>query len=373
MSHNLNIAANGQYSFFASTKKYGLPWHELGQLVDGAKNWQDAMRLANLNWSVSKRPLYAKIPRLEGTREYREIAAWGIFRDDTNEFLGSVGDVYETIQNLEAFSFVDALLEAQNGAHFETAGALGNGERIFATAEIPYSIAPARAPDDKTNCFLLFETSHDGSLAASAKLTTIRVVCNNTLSMALSERGYGTLKVRHSESGHDKLERAKKLITGVQQSVETLKEKFNVLSRRKITAKISNEVMNKLFGADWKDSTRKTNQVAKIAEIFDHNDGNAFPQLRGTAYNLLQACTNFSDHERTVRQTEGKSGMSTEALQAESALFGTGELFKSRALEYILAETETADLLPDTPIVAPVATTTAGKANLDNILSMVNV
>lgn len=368
MSHNLNYL-NGRHSFFCASDRYGLPWHNLGQIVDQAQTWQNAIQLAQLNWTVSKRPLFSKI----SDGNYQEISSWGIFRDDNGIFLGSVGKVYEIIQNKEAFDFVDTLLEQQNGAHYETAGALGNGERIFVTARIPYDISPDRAKDDISNCFLLFETSHDGSISATAKLTTVRVVCNNTLNVALSTKGYGQLKVKHSESGHDKLDQAKKLITGIQQSVSQLKEKFNILAKRKVTQKINTQIMERLFGQDWKNGTRKVNQVEKIAKLFESNDGNKFPEIKGTAYNLLQAITNYSDHDRSVRSTEGKEQMTTEALQAESALFGSGETFKAKALEYILQETECSELLPDCPIVSPVATTASAKSNIDNILSQIAV
>ncbi len=184
------------------------------------------------------------------------------------------------------------------------------------------------------------------SLSATAKLTTVRVVCQNTLNMALSHSGLGSLKVRHSASGSDKLQRAKSLLSGVKQNVDTLKEKLNLLANRKIDRTITRQIMDKMFGQDWKESPRKLNQVERIAHLFDYNDNNQFPTIRGSAYNLLQAVTNYTDHERSVRETEGKQGMSTQAIRAEGALFGTGDRFKTQALDVILAETSQAPEMP---------------------------
>lgn len=337
--HNLN-SSNGRFSF-AYNKKNGDPWHMLGQSVNGAMTAAQAIELANMTWSVEKKQL--KHPELNTL-----IDSYGIFRSDNNAFLGNVGSVYTPIQNVQAFEFVDGLLEAESQANYDTAGVLGAGETIFINVSLPYQISPDRAPDDITKTNLAFITSHDGSMSATAKLGTVRVVCNNTVQIALNQRGMATLRVKHSASGHRKLEEGKKLFTGVKQSVETMKEKLNFLANKRITNVEINDTMNRLFGDDWKDSAVKRNQIERISRIFESNDRNAFPTVRGSAYNLFQACTDWSDHERTVRQTAGKAGMSNRELLAESALFGSGDEFKTDALEIVL---EAAKNAPDMPMI----------------------
>jgi len=365
--------ANGQHGF-AFNRNNGLPWHNLGTPVDGAMTWREAMEKAGLNWTVSKRQLfaYSELDEFGHDKSYMPVDAWGIFRDDNNCFLGSVGNQYTPIQNEHAFDFVDSLLEASDGAHYDTAGALFNGERIFVSATIPYSISPDRARDDKTNCYLLFETSHDGSMAATAKLTTVRVVCNNTLSAALRNSGFGTLKVRHSAGGTDKLNRAKRLFTGVQQSVESLREKFNILANRKINSTQSTAIMDSLFGKDWKESTQKRNQVERIAYLFDNNDNNAFPEIKGSAYAMLQSFTNWVDHDRSVRQTERMNGMSIDQVRTQAAVFNGGDALKQKAVEVILNETVGSDAMPEPTRYYETARTPEPSA-VDSILDMVNV
>jgi phage/plasmid-like protein (TIGR03299 family) len=367
MAHDLMKRADGKYAL-AYNAKNGLPWHGLGTPVNGAMTWQEAMAAAGLDWSVSKRQLSVKLP---GSSLYTPVESWGIFRDDNNAFLGTVGAQYATIQNREAFDFVDSLLEV-SGAHYDTAGALFNGEQIFLSATIPYSISPDRAPNDTTNCYLMFTTSHDGSMAATAKLCTVRVVCDNTLNMALNGAGYGMVKVKHTETGTDKLQKAKRIFQGVQQSVETLKKKFDILSERKIDSKASNAIMNKLFGKDWQDSTTKRNQVEKIAAIFDNNDNGAFPEIKGSAYAMLQSVTNWVDHHRTVRQTERMTGLTPEQIRAQAAIFNGGAALKEKALEVIMSATNGADAMPAAPkYFESAGVPAAPKSDIDSILAMV--
>ena len=365
MSHNLSINNNGNANF-AFNSNNGLPWHGLGTPVDGAMTWREAMDKAGLGWSVSKRQLFTQIDD-----QFQLVDSWGIFRDDNNCFIGSVGSQYEPIQNIQAFDFVDSLLESTEGAHYDTAGALFNGERIFVSATIPYSIAPDRAPDDKTNCYLMFETSHDGSMAATAKLTTVRVVCNNTLSAALNTAGFGTLKVRHSQSGTDKLNRAKRLFQGVTQSVETLREKFNILANRRIGKNQSSAIMDQLFGKNWKESTQKRNQIERIASLFENNDNNAFPEIKGSAYNMLQAYTNWIDHERSVRKTDRMSNLSIDQVRTQQAVFNGGDALKSKALDVILQYTEDSSPMPEPAMHFQSAGIGSTGSSIDNIMSMV--
>jgi hypothetical protein len=148
--------------------------------------------------------------------------------------------------------------------------------------------------------------------------------------------------------------------------IDDLNAKLNTLALRKMTKESSEKIMAQMFGDDWKDSTRKRDQVQEIATLFSQNDHNAFPEIKGTAYNMLNAFTEYSDHFRGIRQTEGKQLMTTEQIRTEGALWGTGEDMKSNALDTILAMTESNPLRDTTKISVPVS------SKVDSILSMVN-
>lgn len=368
MSHELYMNANGKHSFMYN-RQNGLPWHALGTPLQNCFSVGDAIeQIPEMGMEVEKRQLSIEI-----NGDYHLVNAWGIFRTDNNMMLGSVGNQYTVIQIKDAFSFVDTLLENIDGAHYDTAGLLYNGEQFFLSATIPYSIAPDRAPDDKTNCYLMFTSSHDGSLSATTKLTTVRVVCNNTLNQALNTSGFGTLKVRHSQGGTDKLNRAKNIMTGVTQSVETLKAKFDILANRKMSKDLSKSIMNKMFGKDWPESTQKRNQVEKIATLFSYNDGNAYPEIAGSAYALLQSVTNYVDHERGVRKTDKVDNLSESQIRTQNAIFNGGDQLKQQALEIILQETEQAEEMPELAKVFQSVEIPKKESAVDSILDMITV
>lgn len=370
MAHELNFNTTGKANMIYNSKN-GMPWHGLGTSLDGCFSLSDVLKkVPDMRMKVEKRQLSIEINGV-----YQLVDAWGIFRTDNDVMLSSVGNLYTVIQIEEVFDFVDTLLENIDGAHYDTAGLLYNGEQFFLSASIPYSIAPDRAPDDKTHCFLMFASSHDSSLSTIGKLTTVRTVCKNTLNAAISHSGFGTLKVRHTKGGHEKMDRAKRLITGTQQSVETLKKKFDILANRKVNEDINTKIMTKLFGKGWKDSSQKRNQVEKIAHLFHYNDGNAFPEIGGSAYAMLQSITNYVDHERGVRMTDKVKGLTEQQVRTQNALFNGGEALKTQALEIVLQETEKAEPMPELKRVFQSVDmgTKKDKNDVDSILDMVNV
>jgi len=351
MSHDI-ATINGQHAIVTATDRNGLPWHRLGQTVDSALTWQDAYQKAQLDWTVEKKQLLSP--------EGNPVPAWGIFRSGET-FLGAVGDRYEPIQNKDAFEWVDTVLQAENGAHYESAGALGNGERIWATARIPHDIR-IDGTDDVSKSYLLFATSHDGSLSTICKLTSIRVVCNNTLTAALRGVDKSAIRIKHTVSAKQKLEDAKVLIQQAGVNIQNLNEKLNELAKRKVDGTIAKNVFARVFGKDWAESTRKTNKAAQIAELFERNDNNAFPEIRGTAFNLLNGFTEYADHYSSVRKTSGRG--ETEQVRVENALFGSAEKLKQDALDAILEATEHAPRRSKKEIYQ--------SASIDNILSQVN-
>ncbi len=336
MAHNLYTDRNGRTAMFCTGGRKAA-WHELGQRTPDAQTWDQAMTLAGLDWEVVKKQLFGSIS--EDGSNLQPIPAWGIFRNSDAAYLGTVGDQYTVIQNRYAFDFVDALLEAENGAHYESAGALGNGERIWCLAKVPHVITVAG--EDKSEVYLLFTTSHDGSMAATAKLSTVRVVCQNTLNQALSCNG-SMVRVKHTRDAERRLDQAKRLMEGVGADAKKLEEKLNLLATRKMTRDSLKSIMDRLFPApkdEKANTTRRENVLADVLRLYESNDRGTFPQIKGTAYNLLNAITEYTDHERTARITEGRKDYSISQARAENAFVGTGDRLKQDALDVILQDT----------------------------------
>ena len=298
--------------------------------------WQEILQHGGLDFDVFKSQLH------DGRG--KPVKAWGTFRwnqaDKTARdasaatFLGVVGEDYRVINHASGFDLVDALMATVSGAHYETAGVLGNGEVVWGLADLGLSV---RVGDDKSNAYLLFVTSHDGSYSYQLRGCMERVVCNNTLDIALSEKTKNVFKVRHTKNAVQRVTMAHEAIATVAGDVKSVEQKLQFLAGRKVTRESFNVLMGRIFPTkrDEDDkpaesSARRDNQLAEILSLYESNDGNAFPEQRGTAYNLLNAITEYTDHTRSTK-LDGR---------AESAMFGSGRLLKDRALNLIVAEAE---------------------------------
>lgn len=359
--HNLSIQ-NGKAEVFVA----GQPaWHRLGVNVEKAQSWKQAIKLAHLDWSIRKEQLHDS--------RGEKVDAFGLFRDDNNAFLASTGNRYTPIQNEDAFTFVDALIGKDGGCHYITAGALGKGDTIWCLAQTPWDIK-IRGTDDITKSFLLFADHRDGK-AAISKLTTTRVVCNNTLNASMYD-GEKIFRLRHTSGVVDRMKHAKNILSSVKGEIKSLDDKMNILARKKATNTVIKTVMEKLFPKIDK-SEQSRNRARDILERYELNDNNAFPKERGTAFNLLNAFTGYIDHDRSVRVgnflVDAPEGISLDTQRdqleyvkrAESSMFGTGDAFKTQALQYILEATEAVPTLSDKQIF--------DMSRVDSILSQVEV
>lgn len=309
MSHQISTVSGKAEVFTANTPA----WYGLGVTVQGTQTWNKAMELAGLNWAVSKRQL-----------EYagKVVGAYGIFRDDADLFLGACGNKYVPIQNRDMFRFMDAIVEADEGAHYESAGALGHGERIWALLRLPDSFTLKGGDEHKI--YLLGANPHDGG-SMITKLTDVRVVCNNTYTAALGKDVDKELRIAHTAAAKERMAAASSALIGVRTELKTLQEKLTFLASRRVTPETVTTVLTRLF-PEIQTSIVQQNQAAQVLLNFESNDSDAFPAQRGTAYSLFNAFTRWIDHQRTARISTIRP--TTEAARGENALFGSGEEFK---------------------------------------------
>ena len=330
MAHNLAFDVNGNARMF---NQGSTPWHGLGTVVDQCQTWQDVIRVAGLGYPLEKLQLISPIDNFPIPDVY------GIFRTDTGECFGPVGKDYSIIPPEYCLEFVDTILEADDDAHYVSAGALGKGERIWVCAQISGEVN-ITGTDDKQYPYLFFATSHDGSLSATCKLSFVRPVCQNTLSQGLNSTG-AFLKVRHTKNADMKMQQAKALMAGVAAQVKDIEAKFNVLATRKVSKESVADTFKRLFGDYENKNTAKTaNKVQAILDRFADNDHGAIPEIGGTAYALLNAITGYVDHEASFRRTNGKENLSADTIRGENAMFGVGASLKESALEIVMEATK---------------------------------
>ncbi len=232
MAHNLNFnEQTGQHSFFSVKEK---AWHGLGKVLDNYPTSAEALKFAGLDFTVIKEDIYTTNFNADGqamdfTQKIKTHFA--TIRQDTGNVLGVVGKDYEIVQNIDAFSFFDSIVGG-DGIQYETAEALGKGERIFITAKLPSYIKVGK--EDLIEQYLFLTTSHDGYGSITAAFTPVRIVCNNTLNAALRNFS-NSIKIRHTANAKDRLEQAHKVMGISNQLSGQLETIFNTWTKVKVT------------------------------------------------------------------------------------------------------------------------------------------
>lgn len=281
MAHNIEFR-NGQYSFVESTRQE-VAWHGLGKHYDNAITAKEALENCGANFEVGLQPIVALSPdmlmRIEQGQDIDSATLQKMIiegrkatmRLDENEALGIVSDSYGIVQNAHAFDFIDMLTTGTKDGNtpvIEAAGVLGRGERVFITAKFPEPVRLAKK-DDVVDLYIVFTTSHDGSGAVNAMVTPIRVVCNNTLNLALRENS-GKLSLRHTSHVTDRLDLTNKdNATMAYKSLnlyntyrEFFEEKLNALAQKKVTDVQLRDIIAKiLFPKESYEVFKRTNDV----------------------------------------------------------------------------------------------------------------
>ncbi len=352
MAHNINTYIGRQAA-----------WHKLGTVTGKYQTTDELLSDPGFQYVVFKSQLRDGLGR--------PVDAWGTFRwnladkvqgrKDAATFLGVVGEDYAVMQHDEGFKSIEALMNTAGNAFYETAGVLGAGEKVWALADLGLA---AKVGDDVQKGYLLFSTGHDGSMAHSYRVCMTRVVCQNTLNAALSEKTKASLTIRHTKNAMNRLTDAREALSLLSHDVVRIEDKLNYLAGRKMNRESMTAIMDRLFPkaknteGEAKETTRRANILADVLKIYELNDGNAFPEQRGTAYNLLNAITNYVDHERSTKD-DGR---------AESALFGSGDTLKSKAMEVIYEGAKTLETVPQRFSVHYSGEST-GSSVLDDVLA----
>ena len=320
MAHNINYnEQTGKHSFFSVKEK---AWHNLGQIVQDYPTSAEAIKHAGLNYTVEKRKLFTfDNENQNGNPDtdiiIPEIEVPGYFstmRTDTEQVLGVVGKDYEVVQNTDAFTFFDAIVGG-DGIQYETAGALGNGERIFITAKLPGYIKVGH--EDLIEQYLFLTTSHDGYGSITAAFTPIRIVCNNTLNAAL--RNYSnSIKIRHTSNAKERLEQAHKVMGISNQLASQLETIFNQWTKIKITdpelhrliqlAMVPNkEVLENINTGKWDELSTCFNNICN--SVFEYAQTSPTQQTettRGTLFGVYNSVTGYFQNVRSYKNEEAK-------------------------------------------------------------------
>lgn len=303
------------------------PWHRLGQNVADCQTSAEAIRLACLDWRVDMRPIAATMA--DGTLVDCPDN-FATVRSDTGAILGVVGSSYRPLQNSEAFDFMDSLV-GEKLAMFETAGAIKGGRQVWVMARIPKEYQIARG--DIVAPYALLTSSHDGTRAIRILPTSVRVVCNNTLTLALSLGGGEGIAINHTHGLKGRLEDARRKLGIVCQRLDSFADQASTLVRRSLSRA---ELCDYFAGLVADRSAKQQKDIlSRFAANLD-NSRNTVGGISGSAWAAYNAVSEWADHEMRVM------GQSTEEKlnnRLQSIWFGTACKLKQAAWESALALT----------------------------------
>lgn len=285
---DVKMAANVETMFSVREK----PWHGLGTIVKEAPTSADAIRLAGLDWSVVQEPIYTNFNRVvEGYRAN--------VRSSDRKVLGVVSDRYKVVQNVDAFSFTDELLG--KGVRYETAGSLQEGKKVWLLARLPreYIIA-----GERISPYLVFSNTHDGSGSVKVAITPVRVVCNNTLNLALgtAKRSFSMI---HTGNIQDKIQEAKDTLFMAEEYMDCLGVEFEQLRRQKITDAQVKEYIELLLPMEKDPTPIQSKNIIRLREdmMKRYYDAPDLQKVGNNAYRLINAVSDFATHSNPLRRT----------------------------------------------------------------------
>lgn len=269
-----------------------VPWHGLGTIIQEAVTSKEAIKLAELDWNVVSNPIYDNMGReIKGFKANT--------RDKDNSVLGIVSDRYQIVQNSEAFEFTDSLI-GDGEVKYETAGSLKGGRQVWMLAKMPQK----KILDDAFDHYICFSNTHDGTGAIKVCMTPIRVVCNNTLNLALSTatRSWST---KHMGDLAGKLHEAQMTLGLANKYMDELANMADIYANTKITDSEIEKVLDEMFPIDYnKDSQRKINNVKELKDNFyicymmpD------IAKFRNTQYGVINAMSDMVGHTAPNRKT----------------------------------------------------------------------
>lgn len=283
------MAANVESMFYVRET----PWHGMGTKVMEAPTSKDALIMAGLDWKVLQEPIYT------GTEELVEGYKVNV-RDCDRKVLGVVTDRYKVIQNDEAFAFTDELLG--EGVRYETAGSLQEGKKVWILARLPQEYIIS---GERISPYLVFSNTHDGSGAIRVAITPIRVVCNNTLNLALNtaKRSWSMI---HTGDIKGKMQEAKDTLFMAEKYMDNLGREFENLRMKKLSDSQVMEYIETLIPLEDNATSQQVRNIKRLqddmkARYFDAPD---LQDVGRNAYRFINAVSDFATHSRPLRMTE---------------------------------------------------------------------
>lgn len=306
-------------------------WHGLGTVTDEVMTAANILALAGLDWNVDARPIYTMVGKGTAAQALRPVPGKVALVRDCDEYtLGIASARYKPHQNADALSFMDDVVG--ESLSYEAAGALRDGSRIWILARLDNStIRPVKGDDIVP--YLLLTTTHDGSGTTTCRLTTVRVVCNNTLRASLGESGVAEVRVRHTTHLHTKIDQAQEILGFAQAGVAAFAAQMDAMVNSQMNTEAWDAFMEKMLPGE---STRTGNLREQLTGLFEDSPvSEGLAAIAGTRYAALQAVTNYTTHGRATRIVDGRDPGDA---RLDSLWFGDSAKMQDRAMALLLAD-----------------------------------
>ena len=317
MAHEITQRADGfnEMAFVGET-----PWHGLGQEIDENSSIEEWQKAAGMDWTINSSPVKFDAEGNDQLYSGQNV----LYRSDTHLPLSVVSNRYKAVQPVEVLEFFRDLID-ENGFKINTAGTLRGGKRMWALAETGKFGEVCKG--DGVGGFLLLSTSCDRTLATTARFTTVRVVCNNTLTMAVNDKSNCVSFSHIQQFDHEKVK--EKLGTAVA-SFGSFMDMAKVLQKQKLRQAQAQQFVADLITPlnQVKDSPIEENRAyKKIMALFD-SEAKGQELVGYSKWGMLNAVTEYVDHHNPSRNNDAR---------LDSAWFGTGDRLKNRAIALLTA------------------------------------
>lgn len=310
MAHNLEIE-NGEVAFALRGKP---AWHNLANRIfseDEDVTTQLMLDEAKLSsWNVRLSPVTDHIPTdWNDSSGAQYVLRTNPFNSGT-DVLSVVGSRYQVVQNEDLFSFADNIVDGDSRVKWESAGSIKNGKVVFGSLTVPREmVLDPQGANDKTKLYLIVFTSHDGSVAVQAAITPVRVVCQNTLNLAM-RNAKQSFKIRHTQTAEGKIQVARETLGLTIGYFDQFSTVANELFTQSVTDKAFNDIVKTLYPKPSEDSskvakTKWDNKMVLINDLYFNSPTNA--NIKGTKWGVLNALTERLDYFRNVRKNNTES------------------------------------------------------------------
>lgn len=271
-----------------------VPWHGLGVITESELNAADALKTAGLDWTVEKEPCFLAVDPTNPDSGFIEVPNKYItVRQSDRAPLGVVGEDYRIMDNYEAFAFTDNLIG--EGAHYSTAGSLFGGRRVFMTAILNEQMVAG----DLVRNYLVLTNSHDGASPAKAMLSPTRVVCANTLRIAISGAVH-SWSIRHTKNLMDRYAEAQRALQISSVYTDALKAKAEEMALVKISPLVLSSFITDLFDGAKKAGERHWATQKKLDDFMLRLDAPDLANHKGTMWGVYQALTDHNAHRTSI-------------------------------------------------------------------------